>query len=66
VNFLPQHRTCRGQRLRPLNDFQFSTKHLRYLLTYLTEFCRGLARPTRFAAQWTHPLLQETHKETWA
>jgi len=28
--FLRQYRTCRGQRLRPLNDFLISTKHLRY------------------------------------
>jgi len=46
--------------LRPLNDFLISTKDLRY--TYL----RGLARPTRRGAQWTRPLLQETHQETWA
>ena len=32
VNFLRQHRTCRGQRPRPLNEFVISTKHLlRYL-----------------------------------
>jgi len=33
---LPQHRTCtcRGHRLRPLNDFLISTKHLRYTTQY--------------------------------
>ena len=29
VNFLRQHRTCRGQRLRPFNEFVISTKRLR-------------------------------------
>ena len=33
-----QHRTCRGQRLHPLNEFVISTKHLRYLPTHQTEF----------------------------
>jgi len=33
-----QHRTCRGQRLRPLNEFVVSTKHLRYLPTIQTDF----------------------------
>ena len=33
-----QHRTCRGQRLRPLNEFVISTKHLRYLPTHQTDF----------------------------
>ena len=38
VNFL-KHRTCRGQRLRPLNEeFVISTKHLRYLPTHQTDF----------------------------
>ena len=32
------HRTCRGQRLRPLNEFVISTKHLRYLPTHQTDF----------------------------
>ena len=41
VNFFLQHRTCRGQRLRPLNEFVISTKHLRYLRylpTHQTDF----------------------------
>ena len=38
VNFFLQHRTCRGQRLRPLNEFVISTKHLRYLATHQTNF----------------------------
>jgi len=38
VNLLRQHRTRRGQRLRPLNDFLICTKHLRYLPTHQTEF----------------------------
>ena len=38
VNFFLQHRTCRGQRLRPLNEFVISTKHLRYLPTHQTDF----------------------------
>jgi len=29
VNFLRQHRTCRGQRIRPFNEFVISTKRLR-------------------------------------
>jgi len=29
VNFLRQHRTCRGLRLRPFNEFVISTKRLR-------------------------------------
>ena len=33
-----QHRTCRGQRLRPFNEFVISTKHLRYLPTHQTDF----------------------------
>jgi len=33
-----QNRTCRGQRLRPLNEFVISTKHLRYLPTHQTDF----------------------------
>jgi len=33
-----QHCTCRGQRLRPLNEFIISTKHLRYLPTHQTDF----------------------------
>ena len=33
-----QHHTCRGQRLRPLNDFLMCTKHLCYLPTHETEF----------------------------
>ena len=37
VNFFLQHRTCRGQRLRPLNEFVISTKHLRYLPTHQTD-----------------------------
>jgi len=38
VNFFLQYRTCRGQRLRPLNEFVISTKHLRYLPTHQTDF----------------------------
>jgi len=38
VNFFLQHRTCRGQRLRPLNEFAISTKHLRYLPTHQADF----------------------------
>ena len=38
VNFFLQHHTCRGQRLRPLNEFVISTKHLRYLPTHQTDF----------------------------
>ena len=38
VYFFLQHRTCRGQRLRPLNEFVISTKHLRYLPTHQTDF----------------------------
>jgi len=34
VNFFTTSRTCRGQRLRPLNEFVISTKHLRYLPTH--------------------------------
>ena len=37
VNFLLQHRTCRRQRLRPLNEFVISTKRLRYLPTHQTD-----------------------------
>ena len=32
-----QHRTCRGQRLRPLNELVISSKHLRYLPTHQTD-----------------------------
>jgi len=42
-----------------------STKHLCYLPTHQTEFCRGLARPTHCTAQWMHRLLHETHQETY-
>ena len=38
VNFFLQHRTCRGQRLRPLNEFVISTKRLRYLPTHQPDF----------------------------
>ena len=40
-----QHRTCRGQRLRPLNEFVISTKHLRYLPTH----------PSNRLLEWTRP-----------
>ena len=49
VNFLLQHRTCRRQRLRPLNEFVISTKRLRYLPTHQTDCQNGLVRPIRFA-----------------
>jgi len=38
VNFFLQDRTCTGQRLRPLNEFVVSTKHLRDLPTHQTDF----------------------------
>jgi len=37
VNFFLQHRTCRRQRLRPLNELVISSKHLRYLPTHETD-----------------------------
>ena len=37
VNLFLQHRTCRGQRLRPLNELVISSKHLRYLPTHQTD-----------------------------
>ena len=48
VNFFLQYRTCRGQRLRPLNEFVSSTKHLRYLPTHQSDFLNGLVRPVSY------------------
>jgi len=64
VNFFLQHRTCRGQRLRPLNEFVISTKHLRYLPTHQTDFKNGLARPTRFAPQMDAPIAKLTRNSS--
>jgi len=47
--FLWQHHTCRGQRLRPLNDFLISTKDLRYPAAHQTEF--NVDSPIQPAAQ---------------
>ena len=70
VNFFLSHRTCRGQRLRPLNEFVISTKHLAYA-TYLPikpSFRMDSSVQPASHHKWTHPLLslQETHQETWA
>ena len=43
VNFFLQHRTCKGQRLRPLNEFVISTKHT--IPTY----------PSNRLLKWTRP-----------
>jgi len=51
-----------GQRLRPLNEFVISSKHLRYLPIPMKPSSK-MDSPVQPAS---HPLLQETHQETWA
>ena len=68
VNFLRQHRTCRGQRLRPFNEFVISTKRLRqkrYTGTLPT--CLEMDSPVQSAShnKWTRPSVKETHQATW-
>ena len=69
VNFLRQHRTCRGQRLRPFNEFVISTKRLRQK-RYTLPTCLEMDSPVQSASashnKWTRPSVKETHQATWA
>jgi len=67
VNFLRQHRTCRGQRLRPFNEFVNSTKRLRQK-RYTLPTCLEMDSPVQSAShnKWTRPSVKETHQATWA
>ena len=67
VNFLRQHRTCRGQRLRPFNEFVISTKRLRQK-RYTLPTCLEMDSPVQSAShnKRTRPSVKETHQATWA
>ena len=67
VNFLRQHCTCRGQRLRPFNEFVISTKRLREK-RYTLPTCLEMDSPVQSAShnKWTRPSVKETHQATWA
>ena len=69
VNFLRQHRTCRGQRLRPFNEFVISTKRL-HQKRYTLPTCLEMDSPVQSASashnKWTRPSVKETHQATWA
>ena len=57
VKFLRQHRTCRGQRLHPLNEFVISTKHATYLPIKLSFKMNWPVQPASDHKR-TRPLLQ--------
>ena len=66
VNFLRQHRTCRGQRLRPFNEFVISTKRLRQK-RYTLHTCLEMDSPVQSDSHnGTRPSVKETHQATWA
>jgi len=67
VNFLRQHRTCRGQRIHPFNEFVISTKRLRQK-RYTLPTCLEMDSPVQSAShnKWTRPSVKETHQATWA
>jgi len=67
VNFLRQHRTCTGQRLRPFNEFVISTKRLRQK-RYTLPTCLEMDSPLQSAShnKWTRPSVKESHQATWA
>ena len=64
VNFLRQHRTCRGQRLRPFNEFVISTKRLRQK-RYTLPTCLEMDSPVQSAShnKWTRPSVKESHQD---
>ena len=63
VNFLRQHRTCRGQRLRPFNEFVICTKRLRQK-RYTLPTCLEMDSPVQSAShnKWTRPSVKESHQ----